>query len=47
MAEKPTEADQRAATRPKVILPVVATAAVSLKVSTTMLKAERGMTRAR
>jgi hypothetical protein len=45
--EKPTEADQIAATRPKVSLPLDALAVVSLKVSRTVPRASCGMTMAR
>ena len=47
MAEKPTEADQIAKTSPKVSFPLVAVAVVSLNVSSTVPKAECGMTTAR
>ena len=44
MAENPTEADQMAATRPKVTFPVEDAAVVWLKVSRTIPIAEGGMT---
>lgn len=47
MAEMPTEADQIAATSPKVSLPEVAAEVVSLKVSSTVPRAAVGRTRAR
>lgn len=47
MAEIPTEADHMAAMRPKVSLPEVAAAVVSLKVSRTVPRASVGRTRAR
>jgi hypothetical protein len=46
MAEMPTEADQMEAMRPKVSLPEVAAAVVSLKVESTVPMAEVGITRA-
>jgi len=46
MAEIPTEADQIAAISPKVSLPEVAEAVVSLKVASTAPSAEVGMTSA-
>jgi hypothetical protein len=47
MADIPTEADQMAAISPKVNLPDVAEAVVSLKVASTAPSAEVGITSAR
>jgi len=47
MAETPTDADHTAAIRPKVSLPELALAVVSLKVVRTMPSAEVGTIRAR